>query len=559
MTLEEIASRFAGARQTTRGGWEMLCPCHDDKRPSLGISVGEKGGVVMHCLAGCTNADILAAVGLTLRDLAPVATNGEHQPETVYRYDDEQGEPLFEVVKTADKRFWQRLPGGQKGKIEKRVLYRLPDLLRAPPHAPVFIVEGEKDADNLWKHHLPATTNPMGAGKWRQEFTDWLLARLPSRSFIILPDNDEPGLKHADEVLHSLKRAGLKAQVRQLAGLPPKGDVSDWLASGGDAAELTVAELPERRTARGFTAAELVGMVIKATKWAVPGYISEGLNILAGGQKLGKSWLAFDLALAVAMKGYAFGTIALEQGDALYLALEDTPRRLQERLIKLLQGEPAPERLHIFTEWPTLTEGGLDWLEAWLTEHPTARLVVIDTLKKIRPPRMRNGNAYDEDYDFMGLLKTMADRYEVAFLVLHHVRKMKAEDPFDAVSGTMGLTAAADATMVMQRVRGKTDAILHITGRDIEEREMALSWDRDTGMWSELGEADEYRRSQERQEIIRVLTESKSPMSPKEVADLLGKNNSTTRVLMMKMSNKGEIQLVSPGKYGPIRKHDATL
>jgi len=549
MTLEEIVSRFQGARQTAKG-YDMLCPCHDDHRPSLGISIGEKGGIVIHCLAGCQTADILAAVGLSLRDLAPVSANGEHPAETVYRYDDEQGEPLFEVVKTADKRFWQRLPGGEKGKIERRCLYRLPDLLRAPPHAPVFIVEGEKDADNLWRHHLPATTNPMGAGKWRQEFTDWLLARLPSRSFIILPDNDEPGLKHADEVLHSLKRAGLKAQVKQLPGLPPKGDVSDWLASGGNAEELTTPDLPAR--ARGFTAAELVGMVIKATKWAVPGYISEGLNILAGGQKLGKSWLAFDLALAVAMKGYAFGSIALEQGDALYLALEDTPRRLQERLIKLLQGEPAPERLHIYTEWPTLTEGGLDWLEAWLTDHPTARLVVIDTLKKIRPPRMRNGNAYDEDYDFMGLLKNLADRYEVAFLVLHHVRKMKAEDPFDAVSGTMGLTAAADATMVMQRVRGKTDAILHITGRDIEEREVALSWDSTTGMWSELGEADEYRRSLERKEIIELLRQHPKGMTPKEIAEQLEKNRNTVRRLLMKMAAAGEVQLLAPGIYGAI-------
>lgn len=343
-------------------------------------------------------------------------------------------------------------------------------------------------------------------------------------------------------------RKAASAAIRARVGAPTNGAHPPQ-----EEAPPPIEQPPERRRARGFTAAELVGMVIKDTKWAVPGYVSEGLTILAGGQKLGKSWLAFDLAIAVAMGGYAFGSIRMEAGDALYLALEDTPRRLKERLLKLLQGEAAPERLHIYTEWPTLTEGGLDWLEAWLTEHPTARLVVIDTLKKIRPPRARNGNAYDEDYDFMGQLKALADRYEVAVLVLHHVRKMKAEDPFDAVSGTMGLTAAADATMVMQRVRGKTDAILHITGRDIEEREVALSWDKETGMWTELGDADEYRRSQERQAIIDLIRQS-GAMTPKEVSDTLGRNAGTTRSLMLKMSNKGELQVTKPGRYEVVEQ-----
>jgi hypothetical protein len=300
-----------------------------------------------------------------------------------------------------------------------------------------------------------------------------------------------------------------------------------------------------RRPIEGHTAAAIVAMVLPDPKWAIPGILCEGLNILAGGQKLGKSWLALSVCIAIASGGRALGKIEVLQGDVLYLALEDTLRRLQDRLLKLMQGEVAPERLTIYTEWPRLDEAGLEWLRKWLTQHPEARLVVIDTLKKIRPPRSKNGSVYDEDYDFMGELKRLADEFEVAFLVLHHVRKASAEDVFDTVSGSIGLTGAADATLVLTRSRGKKEGLLHLTGRDVEEQAdedaMALEWDVDTGCWTLTGKVASQMVSGERQQIIEVLETLARPLSPKEIADMLNKNPSTTRTLLQKMTNQGQI------------------
>lgn len=313
---------------------------------------------------------------------------------------------------------------------------------------------------------------------------------------------------------------------------------------------------PAKRSIKGYSAAAIVAMVIPDAKWAIPGIICEGLNILAGGQKLGKSWLALSICIAIASGGRALGKIEVEEGDVLYLALEDTLRRLQDRLLKLMQGEPAPERLTIYTEWPRMDEEGLEWLREWLTQHPKARLVVIDTLKKIRPPRSKNGSIYDEDYDFMGELKRLADEFEVAFLVLHHVRKATAEDVFDTVSGSIGLTGAADATLVLTRSRGQKQGLLHLTGRDVEEQAeedaMALEWDSDTGCWTLVGKAAQVLISDERKQIVEILETIGRPLSPKEVSDMLNKNASTTRTLLQKMVIQGQIS--SEGsKYRAIR------
>jgi hypothetical protein len=125
---------------------------------------------------------------------------------------------------------------------------------------------------------------------------------------------------------------------------------------------------PARQT--HFTATGLMGTIFPEPRFAVPGLVAEGLNLFAGGPKIGKSWLALGLGVAVASGGRALGSIPVDRGDVLYLALEDTPRRLQSRLRSVLQGQPAPDGLNFATEWRPMPEGGGDDLDAALAHRP---------------------------------------------------------------------------------------------------------------------------------------------------------------------------------------------
>src|SRR5215208_7731801 len=166
-----------------------------------------------------------------------------------------------------------------------------------------------------------------------------------------------------------------------------------------------------------ITAAELMGMAFEPTRWVVPDVLPEGLSLLVGKPKKGKSWMGLGMCEAIAVGGVVFGTKHVEQGDTLYLALEDNNKRLQKRLTKILDGRPAPERMHLHTEWARVDEGGAEHLDEWLTEHPDARLIVIDTLAKIRNPA-RGQNVYAEDYAALEQLLPLAAKHGVAIVVV---------------------------------------------------------------------------------------------------------------------------------------------
>lgn len=300
-----------------------------------------------------------------------------------------------------------------------------------------------------------------------------------------------------------------------------------------------------------FTARELLAMHIPDPRWAVPEILPEGFVVLASKPKLGKSWLALNTGLAVAHGGIALNKIKVEKGSVLYLALEDSKRRLKSRIEILLQkqGGVAPEKLSLAREWPRQHNGGLDRIEEWLTEHPDARLVIIDTWAKFRPPKLRGGNDYDADYAHAAEVKAVADKHEVCILVIHHTTKMAHTDAMDEVSGTLGLTGAADAILVMRRERGRHDAELHITGRDVEESEMALTWDKEYCLWSIAGSAEEFRVGKERQEVIDLIKKENRPLSPSEVAMLLGKKVSGVKSMLWRMSNEELLRTFGDGKY----------
>ena len=199
---------------------------------------------------------------------------------------------------------------------------------------------------------------------------------------------------------------------------------------------------PAESLVQMFTAEALRTMIFDPIKYVVPGFIVEGLTLFAGKPKIGKSWLLTHAAWAVADGNYTLGGIACEAGDVLYAALEDNKRRLQRRMTKLFGMAPWPKRLTFVNEMPRLAEGGLKFIKAWIESVDRPRLIIIDTLAMVRMPNRKDQNSYDADYTAVKDLRDLAAEYGVAIVLVHHLRKAEADDPFDTISGTLGLTGS---------------------------------------------------------------------------------------------------------------------
>ncbi|MGH3342206.1 MAG: AAA family ATPase [Carbonactinosporaceae bacterium] len=309
------------------------------------------------------------------------------------------------------------------------------------------------------------------------------------------------------------------------------------------------------RLRTAFTADELMAMEFPEPRWAVPGILAEGVNLLAGPPKVGKSWLALGLGLDIAAGGRAFGAIPTQGGPVLYLALEDTPRRLQTRMRKILAGRPAPGGLTLATAAPTLPQGGVEAIASWLGRNPDARMVVIDVFAKMRGQPPLGASAYEGDYVAVTRAKQLADDHGVAVVLVHHVRKAGADDFLAEVSGTNGLAGAADATLVLKRPRGQADGVLHVTGRDVEETEYALAFHPPTGAWRLLdGPAAEHTLPDTRAAILRHLRENPdSP--PKAIAEATGIGGETVKKTCQRMAADGQLHADASGRYRIPRGH----
>ncbi|MFF8943101.1 AAA family ATPase [Streptomyces sp. NPDC014864] len=316
----------------------------------------------------------------------------------------------------------------------------------------------------------------------------------------------------------------------------------------------TTPEAPPRRERprTAWTADQLMAAHFPEPKWAVPGIFAEGVNVLAGPPKVGKSWLSLGLGLSVAAGGNAFDSVPVHGGPVLYLALEDTPRRLQTRMGKLLGGQPAPAGLTLVTECPPFPQGGTEAVAQWLERNPDARMVVIDVFAKMRGQAPAGVSAYDADYVAVGYAKRLADHYGVAVVLVHHVRKASSEDFLTEVSGTNGIAGAADATLVLKRARGQADGILHVTGRDVDEAEYALSFQPTSGAWHLLdGPVSDHTVSDTRATILRYVR-AHPGAKPKDMASALPNVDiDTIRRTCNRMADAGQLTKDPSGRYYP--------
>lgn len=316
---------------------------------------------------------------------------------------------------------------------------------------------------------------------------------------------------------------------------------------------------PQRQAQAGITiaepqnAGELMEKEFPPVEWAIPGLLPAGLTVLGGAPKTGKSFFALQIAAAVACGGIALGKISVERGRALYLALEDTPRRIQERLLGFgVDRASLDGYLWYETRWPRQNMGGMESIYRWL-DHGGAKLIVIDTLARFRPPSDTGGYSYEQDYAVMSTIKGCADDYSVAIMVIHHLRKMKDDDWLNELSGTSGITGAADTILTIRRERNEKEAILRRIGRDVEEKKFSLSSDELFGGWTLEEHTDEVKYSKVQKEILHVLrTAPEDGWTPKEVLTELAWNEDKYDYLkktITRMAERRDVIKVSRGKY----------
>ena len=513
----------------------------------IGATPDRRGGLTVKALA--------LAKGLQPQDLIGCQDTLYHgRPAVKIVYPNEHGKPTncvrYRLSLDGEDRFrWAR-------ESKERIPYGLHWLAIARETSELLLVEGETDAATAWVHDIPALGIP-GA----------------TMAKVIAPEHLE-GIKvvYAVEEPDQGGEAFLAALSKRLTSISWEGELRRMRLTwqGERVKDLNALHLvagPEFEAAfeeatkhaetvtvtdplaGGYTLSELMKTKLPEPKWAIPHLIPEGLSILAGKPKRGKSWLCLGLGIAVASGGYALGKIKVEPGRALYLALEDRPKRLKTRAETILQGKPAPDRLHFFNSWPRLADGGLDLLVKWIKRYPDTRLIMIDTLARIRSPTSGNSNIYELDYAALEGLQNLANAEGIAIIVVHHLRKQASEDPLDLVSGSFGLAASADTLLILRRGHRRADAELYIAARDVEEQNLALKWDPLTTQWVLLGDAEEVKRSQQRNEILALLAEAGEPLTPKQIADLLGKNHNTTKRLLQKMKADGELKVNDKGGY----------
>ncbi len=301
-----------------------------------------------------------------------------------------------------------------------------------------------------------------------------------------------------------------------------------------------------------FTGNDLRDKVFPPVRFAIPGVLAEGVSLFGGREKMGKSWLAMGLCIAVATGGVALGKIPVDQGESLYLSLEDNERRLHERILTLVADDGIDlGKFHYAQDWNRVDEGGAEQLDVWLPDHPECRLVVIDTLKKIRPHTSGKRNMYDVDYEAVEPFVRLASKHHTAIVIVHHLNQQPdPADPYDAFSGSSGLTAAVEGILLLTRQRGQADAYLTVDGKDIKERkELALKWDGEICTWTVQGDAEEYKISKARREVRDVVGDAGDPVTPTYVADALGKSFNTVKKMMWEMSRDGQLASNGSGAY----------
>jgi len=324
------------------------------------------------------------------------------------------------------------------------------------------------------------------------------------------------------QALTTTQRRDFQNQVLNPKSTPVENDISDPVKTSWTVSELLAATFPE-------------------PKWAVPGLIPDGLTFLSGRPKVGKSWLALQLAHACGTGGYFLG-VKVEQHKVLFIAYEDSPRRLQSRI--RAHNIPASAQIRFETTWPKLSADGLTLIYSEITMHGYD-LIIIDTLT-----RALGG---DDQMDLalmssvIGNLQGMAINHGISVVCNDHLRKPNGfeSNPIDDIMGSTGKAAAIDCALGLYREQGRHGATLKIIGREVEERELALRWDGLTRCWQNEGEAGDVRKDSFKGEVIEAIQgiiDDGKLATTASIAKWLGKEASNVSMALAELWSAGKVK-----------------
>jgi len=451
--LSDVLSRLKGLKRSG-SGYMALCPCHDDHNPSLSIT--EDGGkVLLHCHAGCTYEAIATELGLN--HTAPAGKPESYQGNPIvkwYPYRDEQGRVLYEVAriqKGSDKDFRPYCRGQFKLNGQQRVLYRLPELIKAPADDWVFLCEGEKDSDNVACLGLVATTNVFGGLSWEQSYTPYF----KDRRVCILNDNDDTGRQRAAKLMKELTGTTKQTRTLDLPNLPEKGDVSNWLDAGGTKDQL-IALVEKKETIPLLSCSDIETEPIE---WLWDNRIPAGMfSMIVGDPGIGKSFLSIYLSSVITTgRDWADGCKS-NKGSVFFFADEDDfPRVVVPRLI--MNGADV-KKVYCLNEligknalFNIADVTHLTRLEQAIEQVGDCRMIVLDPVTAYMGDVNANNNA-EVRAALSGIVR-LAQKTGVAVVAISHLNKKADLDAMYRALGSMGFVAQARA--VWGVVKDKTD------------------------------------------------------------------------------------------------------
>ena len=551
-------------------GERVICPAHEDRNPSLWVESPSNGDftVDFHCLAGCTKEAVLAALKLTWAD---VMVKGAGKKDNTWRttasyvYELEAGKQYYVIDRQEDgakKKFTAKhqvddtyvfdLEGLQK------ILYRQPELKEAVKAGkPILIPEGEGKVERLRALGFEATTNPFGAGKWNDSYTQ----ELAGADVVIPPDYDPAGLAFAEQKARALFGTATRFRVLQLtdvAGLQKligkQGvDITDWLDAGHTKEELQILIgkapdwKPESKGTKPSFHLTRLGDLLKEPAEEVAylwdnTLIRGGLSILVAKPKVGKSTLARNLVLAVARGEPSFlGRSITSSGPIVYLALEEKRSEVRKHFERM----GVTENLPIFIHTGSAPEQALDELRKAVLDNK-AVLAIVDPLQRL--VRIPDLNDYSKVSLALEPLMQIARDSDCHILLVHHANKGIAREGGDSILGSTAIFGGVDCALIMKRTEScRTIESIQRYGEDLPRT--VLAFDLLTGLTTAAGTLEDVEMAECRKVIVELLADHEA--TEKEIKDgITDYKGGTVSASLRTLCQEGKAQRKGLGKKG---------